>query len=154
MRALPVFAASNLLTYNPAMDIHFYDDPQRRGRPRGEVEIKQLGVFVYPDRRRIQVGFNMTPFQERPSLEVVVTNERGEWAAATTVIETLSPNFSVTMHLRDREPTDHYTVRAIVYYQTPETDREDVHEKTTSFDLTQVGDQTKSPGDGDGTASR
>ncbi|MCA9873142.1 MAG: hypothetical protein KC441_05790 [Anaerolineales bacterium] len=123
------------------MQIHFYDDPGETPKSREDVRLNDLGLYVYPDGRRVAVGFNLTPFLEKPSIEVRVVNERGEPAGWLNVIETIETNFSLTMHLRDKEPTSHYEVTATVYYQTPETDRMDVHQVVKQFDATQPGEQ-------------
>ncbi len=123
------------------MQINFFDDLGEAPKGREDVRLKQLGLYVYPDGRRVAVGFDLTPFRERPSIEVRVVNERGEAAGWLNVIETLEANFSLTMHLRDKEPTERYEVTAVVYYATPETERMDVHSLTRTFDATRPGDQ-------------
>ena len=123
------------------MDIKFFDDPFEGPKPRDEVRIKQLGLYMYEDGRRVAVGFDMTPFMERPSLQVTFTNERGEEAGSLHVIETLQTNFSLTVHLRDKEPTETYEVTAVVYYATPETERVNVHTLTRTLDRTKPGEQ-------------
>ena len=123
------------------MDIQFFDNPFEMPKSREDVRLKELGLYVYEDGRRVAVGFNLTPFIERPSIEVRVLNARGEKAGWLNVIETLDANFSLTMHLRDREPTEVYEVTAVVYYQTPETERMDVHQVVRQFDATKPGEQ-------------
>ncbi|MCP5101114.1 MAG: hypothetical protein GY943_36655 [Chloroflexi bacterium] len=123
------------------MQINFFDDPLESPKSREDVRIKQLGLYLYEDRRRVAVGFDMTPFLERPSLEVTITNANGIRAGSLHVIETLDANFSITMHLRDEEPTDTYEVQVTVYYATPETERVDVQQLTRTLDMNKVGDQ-------------
>jgi hypothetical protein len=123
------------------MDIKFFDDPLEAPKSREDVRLKELGLFVYDDGRRVAVGFNLTPFIERPSIEVRVVNARGQRAGWLNVIQTLDTNFSLTMHMRDAEPTEIYEVTAVVYYQTPETERMDVHTVVKQFDMTKPGDQ-------------
>lgn len=124
--------------------ISFFDDGSALGKERADVRLKNLGVFVYEDGRRIAVGFELTPFRERPSLEVVARNARGEEAGSMIVIEALAPNFSLTLHLRDREPTAEYELEAVVYYQDDgEGENMIVDRKRTSFDARQPGDQTR-----------
>lgn len=123
--------------------ISFFDDGVELGKERADVRLKNLGVFVYEDGRRVAVGFELTPFRERPSLEIVATNARGEKAGSMTVIEALSPNFSLTLHLRDQEPTSDYELEAMVYYQDEgESSRMVVDRKRVTFDATEPGDQT------------
>lgn len=123
------------------MQIQFFDDPLETPKSREDVRLNELGLYVYPDGRRVAVGFNLTPFLEKPCIEVRVVNERGEPAGWLNVIETIETNFSLTMHLRDKEPTQRYEVTAVVYYATPETERMDVHKLVKTFDATQVGEQ-------------
>lgn len=123
------------------MDITFFDDPLQGPLSPEEVRLRQLGLYIYPDKRRVAVGFALTRFQERPSLEVTITNEQGKLAGSLNVIEVLSPNFNLTMHLRDKEPTDIYHIQVTVYYATPETEREDVDTRTATFEVTEPGER-------------
>ena len=117
------------------MNVTFFDDPLQEPESPREVRMKQLGLFVYPDKRRVAVGFELSRFGERPSLEVTITNEQGKLAGSLNVIEVLSTNFSLTMHLRDKEPTDTYHIEVTIYYTTPETEREDVDTCSATFAL-------------------
>lgn len=125
--------------------INFYDDSDMQGRPREEVRLNQLGLYVYEDGRRIAVGFNITPFRERPSIEVTATNGRGEVAGSMSIIEAMTPNFNVTMHLRDDDPTDRYEIQAILYYRSEDGDAEGerllVDRKSATVDISQPGEQ-------------
>ncbi len=121
------------------MNVTFFDDPLKSPNSRNDVRIKQLGLYIHEEGRRVAVGFELTPFQERPSVEVVITNDNGIVSSTLHVIETLTPNFSLTMHLRDEEPTDMYHVKVVVYYATPETERENIHSCEGRFDSTQPG---------------
>lgn len=123
------------------MQINFFDDPLEAPKSREDVRLKTLGLYLHEDRQRVAVGFDITPFIERPSIEVIATNERGEKAGSLHVIETLDANFSLVMHLRDQEPTALYEIRAILYYATPETERMDVHSVTRTLDRRKLGDQ-------------
>ena len=121
------------------MNVTFFDDPLSQ-EPE-DVRIRKVGFYVYEDKRRVAVGFNLTPFRERPSVEATIVNERGELAGSLNVIEVLRPNFSLTMHLRDKEPTATYMARVVVYYATPETQRQDVDELRATFAINKRGDQ-------------
>lgn len=123
------------------MELRFYEDPLESPRPREEVRIRRLGLFVYEDRRRVAVGFNLTPFEERPSIEVAVRNANGHPAGSMQIVDAMETNFTLTMHLRDKEPTDSYTLQATLYYATPEQERMDVHTQTAEFDVSQPGTQ-------------
>ena len=98
------------------MRIHFYDDPNEGPKAREDVRFNRLGLYMYPEDRQVAVGFDITPFLEKPSIEVTIINEVGIEAASLNVIEAMQPNFSLIMHLRDQAPTETYQVEAILYY--------------------------------------
>jgi hypothetical protein len=123
------------------MRIHFYDDPGGGPKAREEVRFNRLGLYMYPQKRQVAVGFDITPFLEKPSIEVTLTNEMGERAATLTVIEAMQPNFSLIMHLRDQVPSQRYQVEAILYYPSVEDGRQVVHQIEKSLDATQEGEQ-------------
>ncbi len=123
------------------MDIKFFDDPLEQPRPREDVRIRQIGLFIYPDLRRMMFGVELTPFVERPSIEVLITNGDGQPAGSLHVIETLTPNFSLTMHLRDRATVNPYELTAVLYYSWPDREKVEVERQTVSFEVTQPGEQ-------------
>ncbi len=123
------------------MRVQFYDDPAGGRRSRGDVRFNRLGLYIYEDGRRVAVGFDITPFMDRPSIQVRVKNDAGEEAAALTVIEAMQPNFNLTLHLRDDPPTHIYSVDAELYYQSPDGARSIVDSITKTFNASQPGEQ-------------
>jgi hypothetical protein len=123
------------------MRVQFYDDPVGGVNSRDKVRFNQLGLFIYEDGRRIAVGFDITPFAERPSIEVLVTNKDGVEAASLTVIEAIENRFNLTMHLRDSQPSSPYKIEAILYYQLPDSERVIVDKIVRNFDSTKPGEQ-------------
>ncbi len=132
---------------NPAkasgVPIQFFDSPFAAPQSREDVKFNAVGFYVYEDGRRVAVGFDITPFLEGPSIEVTIANDNGEPAGSLTVIETNQTNFSLTMHLRDENPTDLYYVTVTLYYATPETERMDVYTHTATFDVSKPGEQLR-----------
>ncbi|MCC7208137.1 MAG: hypothetical protein IT323_12585, partial [Anaerolineae bacterium] len=51
------------------MDLNFFD-PGDAPQPRDKVKIEDVRVEPYPDRWRVRLSIDVTPFQERPSLEI------------------------------------------------------------------------------------
>jgi len=115
------------------MEIEFFHDPKSQPRSREDVRIKQLGLFVHEGGQRVTFGVELTPFLERPCIDVLILNGEGQPAGSLSVIETLTPNFSLVMHLRDGGGNDPYVLTAVIYYMTPETDRVDVDGQIVSF---------------------
>ncbi|MGD8584775.1 MAG: hypothetical protein PVH65_00805 [Chloroflexota bacterium] len=98
-------------------------------------------MYVYEDGRRVAIGFNLTPFLERPSLLVTITNAEGDEAASLSVIEAMEPNFNLTVHLRDDANLDPYTVEAVVYYVSEDGKREASHRVVRTLDSSKPGEQ-------------
>ena len=122
------------------MDIKFFDDPLEQPRGREDTRFRQIGLFIYPERRVFAFGVELTPFVERPSIEVHVRNSAGEPAGSLHVIETLTPNFSLTMHLRDATTRNPYELTAVLYYAWPDQDRIEVDRQTVHFSMDEGGE--------------
>ncbi len=120
--------------------VQFFDSSFTMPKAREDVKFNQVGLFVYDDQRRVAVGFDITRFLEGPSIEVTITNDNGEPAGSLTVIETASANFSLTMHLRDKNPTDLYHLKATLYYGKPDSERMDVYTYEATFDVSKPGE--------------
>ena len=124
-----------------AMRIEFFDDPLQESRSRGEVRFNQLGLYVFEDRQRIAVGFDITPFRDRPSIDVSIVSEVAVQEASLSIIEAMQTNFNLTMHLREPILDHQYEIQAILYYRTDDGDRVVVDRMSRLFDLNKVGEQ-------------
>lgn len=123
------------------MDIKFFNDPLEQPRPREEVRIRQIGLYLYPDLRRMAFGVELTPFVERPSIEVTITNGEGAPAGSLHVIETMTPNFNITLHLRDAQTTNPYRLVTMLYYSWPDRERIEIEQRDFTFEVTRPGEQ-------------
>ena len=123
------------------MRIQLYEDPLQGALPKEDVRFNELGLFVYDDGRRVAVGFDITPFLERPSIQVLVTNEVGQEAASLSIIEAMQANFNLTLHLRDDPQTANYSIEAQLYYISPDGERLVVDKVTRTFDSSVPGEQ-------------
>lgn len=98
------------------MDI-FFQDPHEIPLPPDEVRIRDLQVQTHPDGKRVRIYLEFDPFQKRPSAELVITNSLGEAVADTSIIESMTRKLEITMHLRETDPQNPYTLAATLYYQ-------------------------------------
>jgi hypothetical protein len=98
------------------MDI-FFEDPNETRLPPEEVRIHQIVVNPLPNGNRVKVYLELTPFMKKPNIEVAITNSSGKETAHTSILETMSRKMEITMHLRESDPGNEYTIEAIVYYQ-------------------------------------
>jgi hypothetical protein len=128
-------------SYNAAMQIEFFDDPLSGPKPREDVRFEQLGHYVFPEDRRVAVGFRITPFRERPSILVTITDEEGQEASSLRVIETQEPSFTLHMHLRDKNPRSAYRLKALLYYASLDGQPVVVDRLQRSIDMKHEGEQ-------------
>ena len=105
------------------MDL-FLQDPNDIPLPSNEVRIRELRVDPLPDNRRVRISLQITPFQMRPNIEIVVTNENEDESGSLTIIESIDPKMEFTVHLKDDEPNGQYTVSSQIYYYEDDQDTE------------------------------
>jgi hypothetical protein len=120
-------------------DIPLYDETEDLPLPRAKEDMRFEAVSVkpYPDGRRVKLNFKLTPFRERPSVEVTVTNALRNEVASISLIEAMDTEFDFTLHLRGPEPKGEHTVHLTMFYpksdDAPTEDRQIVDEQTATF---------------------
>jgi hypothetical protein len=100
------------------MDI-FFHDPADIPLPPDEVRLRSLSAQLYPDRRRVRVSIAITPFLKPPSLELNLTDAGGGLLAHTDIIETMTPQLELTLHLRGTEWQTPLRLEAELFYTAP-----------------------------------
>jgi hypothetical protein len=91
--------------------------------PPEEVRIEKLVGEPYSDGKRVRVNLDMTPFQVRPHVDMVLLNPQGEVAVSTSIIEPMSWKQEFTIHLREARQDGEYKLVARLFY--PPRDEED-----------------------------
>ena len=120
-------------------DIPLYDENEDAPLPRAKEDMRFEAVSVKPygDGRRVKLSFKLTPFVERPSVDVRVTNGLGAEVASMSLIEALDTEFDFTLHLRGPEPRGEHTVHLALFYplsdDAPTGERQTVDEQTAAF---------------------
>jgi hypothetical protein len=114
------------------MDI-FFQDPDDEPVPPDEVRIRDFTATPYPDRRRVRVYLEVTPFLKRPSGEVTITNQDGEILAIANIIETMTSKLELTLHLRGAAGAENLQATADLFYQ--ETPSEEEADNGEDYDL-------------------
>jgi len=96
------------------MDFFFSQDGLTRAVA-AETRITSLTAQPYPDGRRLRVNLEITPFQQRPYIEIILNDADGQESASTNIVEPMSWKLEFTMHLRGalRNP---YILHARLYY--------------------------------------
>jgi hypothetical protein len=96
------------------MDFFLPEDHLQRATPE-ETRITSLIAQPYPDGYRLRVNLEMTPFQQRPHLEVALKDANGEEIASSSIVEPLTWKIEFTMHIRG-ELNNPYTLEARLFY--------------------------------------
>ena len=97
------------------MDI-FFNDPSDVPLPPDQIEVRELTGQPNDDGSRVLVKFEITPFQERPNIEIALTNETGDQVAGLSVVEAIENKMDFTLHMREKQPKGSYTISMQVVY--------------------------------------
>jgi hypothetical protein len=98
------------------MDFFFPEDNLTRAVPE-ETRILSLRAQPYEDRARVRVNIEVTPFQQRPHIDVTLYDADGEEVTTTSLVEPLSWKLEFTLHVRGKaDPAGSYKLEARLYY--------------------------------------
>ncbi len=97
------------------MDFFFAEDNLKRMTP-AETRITSLAAEPYPDGYRLRVNIEVTPFQKRPHIEVVLKDANNDDVASTSIVEPMGWKLEFTLHIRAEELRNPYTLEATLYY--------------------------------------
>jgi hypothetical protein len=118
-------------------DIELFE-PDEIPQPPELVKIESLTARVYPDGRRVRLDIKLTPFLERPNLELSIRNANGQEVASLAIIESVDYKFEMTAHLRGPQPVGPHTVRGELFYGEAEKASARMTAETT-FEVPQSG---------------
>lgn len=113
----------------------FFFEQGAEPRPPDEVRIERVTAVPYVDGRRVKLQLVLTPFAERPSLDIEVVNAAGQSVATVDILETMTPTMDLTVHLRGPQPEGEHRLLVRLYYG--EAPPQDVHE--LSFEIAAPG---------------
>ncbi len=99
-------------------DIQFFNSDQVP-QPKDKVKIEDVQVEIYPDRYRVWLKINVTPFQERPNLILVARQPDDKIVGELNIIETMHADMEFTMHIRNvDDPAGDYQLTVELFYET------------------------------------
>ena len=97
------------------MDIHFTDLSEVPLPPK-DVRIRNFVIEPYPDRKRLRLKIELTPFLKSPSSEIFITDLLGNPVSSANIIEIVDPQMQLTMHLRRPDPQGTFSARVLIFY--------------------------------------
>lgn len=108
----------------------FFTDPDEVPLPPQEVRILLFKVEPNPDGRRVVVHFQLTPFQEKPNIEISINDADNIEVAQLNVVEAIENRMDFTVHLRKDDTAGKYNAEMRVFYSNLDDfelgDRDDV----------------------------
>ena len=120
-------------------EIPLYNENEDAPMPRAREDVRfgDVSVKPYGDGRRVKLNFTLTPFVERPSVDIAVTNALGSEVASMSLIEAMDTEFEFTIHLRGPQPKGEHTLHLTMFYpksdDAPTDDRQIVDELTRTI---------------------
>jgi len=110
---------------------HSYQPPED-GLPPQEVRVVALLAEPWPDNsRRVRITLELTPFLERPDLEVSLIDEDDFEVSSLSIIESIDARMTFTMHIRREESKGPYKLSVkIAYPEIGMVDQQDLHFET------------------------
>jgi hypothetical protein len=104
--------------------------------PPNQIRFRSVRVVPYPDRTRVRINLEITPFLEKPNIDISIVDSAGEEAASARVIENLDPTLTLTLHLHPTGSPGPYTARLALLYP----DREPVDKAEVQFAVEASGE--------------
>jgi hypothetical protein len=102
-----------------------FDDPDILRYPPAETRLLDLKAQPDPDGKRLRVILELLPFQQKPDIELSLTDSTGKEIASASIIEPMSWKLELTLHSRKTTFTvGKYTLAAGLFYpELGEVDR-------------------------------
>jgi len=97
------------------MEFFFPEDNLRRTAPE-ETKILSLTAEPYEDGRRVRVNIEVSPFEQRPHIEFVLTDRENKEISNTSFVEPMVWKLEFTMHLRVKPADGPLDLVARLYY--------------------------------------
>jgi hypothetical protein len=94
-------------------------------------ETRLLNIHAEPDfeGKRLKVGLDLTPFQQKPYIDLTLIASTGELIASTSIVEPVIWNLELNLHIRKSSPSSNglYKLTVVISYpDLGEVDRRDL----------------------------
>jgi len=122
-------------------DLPLYDETEDAPLPHAKADMRFTDAAAKPlsDGRRVKLNFKFTPFLERPSVDMAVTNVFGNEVASMSLIEAMDTDFEFAVHCGGPEPECERTIHLTLFYREgddPDAPRQIVDERDVTFTVT------------------
>ncbi|MGZ6346996.1 MAG: hypothetical protein ACXWNC_05460 [Anaerolineales bacterium] len=86
--------------YNGGMGF-FQIDPNIERMLPADIRLLNLHAEPYANGKRVKVSLDITPFQQKPYLDLSLTDSTGKVLATTSIVEPVSWNLELNLHIRN-----------------------------------------------------
>ena len=117
------------------MDDIFFTESSEAPVPPNEVRIRALKAMPRPDGQRILTEIEISPFQQKPNVELIIRDKDGEELSSLSVVEAMDPKMDFTMHIRGEKKTGTFTLKARLFYADIEKHEKGEDEEAVSGDI-------------------
>lgn len=109
------------------MDI-FLTDPSEVPLPPDEVRIRKASVEPFSEGKRVRVQLELDPSQRKPSVDLAITDPLEREVASVSIIESITRNIELVMHIPSGHPSGTYQLQATLYYfrEQQETEKQEL----------------------------
>jgi hypothetical protein len=94
-----------------------FDDPNILRYPPADTRLLDLRAQPDQDGKRLRVILELLPFQQKPDIEISLTDSAGKEIASASIIEPISWKLELTLHSRKTAfATGKYSLAAGLFY--------------------------------------
>jgi hypothetical protein len=90
--------------YNGGMGFFQIDPNVERMLP-ADTRLLNLRAEPHANGKRIKVSLDLTPFQQKPYLDLSLTDSSGAILATTSIVEPVNWNLELNLHIRNSNPS-------------------------------------------------
>ena len=120
--------------YNGGMGF-FQIDPNIERMMPADTRLLNMHAEPYANGKRVKVSLDITPFQQKPYLDLSFTDSSGKVLATTSIVEPVSWNLELNLHIRNSSTSPSVVCKLSVtlsYPELGEVDRRDLNFEITS----------------------
>ena len=117
------------------MDDIFFTESSEVPVPPSEIRIRALKAMPRPDGQRIYTEIEISPFQQKPNVELIIRNQEGQELSSLSVVEAMDSKMDFTMHIRGKKKTGTFTLKARLFYADIENHEKEEDEEAISGDI-------------------
>jgi hypothetical protein len=123
--------------YNDGMGFFQIDPNVERMLP-ADTRLLNVRAELYSNGKRLKVGLDLTPFQQKPYLDLVLTDSSGEIITTTSIIEPVNWNLELNLHIRKSSTSDNGVYKLTVVISYPDLGDVDRRDLTIEIPSTAV----------------